>query len=98
MTETGLQNIGAEWINEALHPIEEAVLVELARNLGVDPNRRALIVDTIDEDLDLKALINERDATRAYIVQVEEQDFSFHSLQHGFGLLDEKMSGRFPST
>jgi hypothetical protein len=90
VTETGFQNIAVEWLDEALHPIEEAVLVELARNLGIDPNRRAVIVDTIDEDLDLKAVINERDATRAHIVRVEEQDFSFHSLQHGFGLLDEK--------
>ena len=75
MTEAGLQDIAAEWLNEALHPIEEAVLVERARNPGVDPNRRALIVDTIDEDLDLKAVINERDATRAHIVRVEEHRF-----------------------
>jgi hypothetical protein len=48
---------------------------------GFDPNRRAVIVDPI-ENLDVEAELNERGATRAHIVRIKEQDFSFHSLQH----------------
>jgi hypothetical protein len=62
--ETGFLNIAVQWLDNALHPIRKAVHVELARNLGFDPNRRAVIVDVV-EDLDLESVLNERGGPRA---------------------------------
>jgi hypothetical protein len=89
VTETGFHSIAVEWFNDARYPIEEAALVELARNPGLDPNRWTVIVDAV-EDLDLKTVLSEHGATRAHIVGVEEQDFGFHSSLHDLTSLMRK--------
>jgi hypothetical protein len=58
--EAGLYRVAAKRIDEALHKIQEVVLVDLSGDPNSEKHRRAAFVDPIREMLDVEAVLDER--------------------------------------
>jgi hypothetical protein len=71
ISEAGLHDI-TQWLDEVLHPIEEAVRVELGGDPSSDKNGRPKVIDPIVENLNVEAVLNEHSTTLAHVIRVEE--------------------------
>ena len=81
ISETGFHGIAAERLDDALHPMQEVVLVDLGGDSGSDKNRRAAFVDPIVEVLDIEAVLDEHRGCGARIVRIAKTEIGQHTLQ-----------------